>query len=417
MGLLQFLGLGRPKAGPHDAPKASTALYAEEGFFYDLNDPRVIEFLRDGNGTAAGVTVTIEQAMRVPAVFRCVSLISNSIGMLPLHLIDKQTKAKASDHPAFRLLHRKPNSWQTAYGFRSLMQSRALLHGNAYALIVRSRGDVKSLVPLDPRRVETSLDASWNISYRYERPAGGSIKLSAEDVLHIHGMSDDGVVGQSPVRQAAEAIGLAIAADGAAGNLFRNGSLVGGTLNTDDRLDDDVVERIRADWDGRYSGSENAGRTPILEEGLKYTPLGPSAKDSQHIETRARQVEEIGRVFGVPRPLLMVDETSWGSGIDVLGQFFVRYALNPWFEAWQQAIELRLLTDAEAAQYEAKFNAGALERGNMAAQADYFAKARGAGGHQPWMSANEVRNILDLPEDAGGDGLTNPMTTQNAPKP
>lgn len=413
MGLLQFLGLGRPKAGPHDAPKASTALYAEEGFFYDLNDPRVIEFLRDGNSTSSGVSVTVEQAMKVPAVFRSVSLISNSLGMLPCHLIDKRTKAKAVDHPVFRLLHRRPNGWQTASSFRSLMQSRALLYGNAYALIVRSRGEVTAMVPLDPKRVSVSLDASWKVTYSYERPAGGAITYQAGDILHVHGLSEDGVTGRSLVRQAAEAIGLAIAADSAAGNLFRNGSLVGGTLNTDGKLSEEAFLRLRSDWDSRYAGLGNAAKTPILEDGLEYKQISPTARDSQHIETRARQVEEIGRVFGVPRPLLMVDETSWGSGIDVLGQFFVRYALNPWFEAWQQAVELRLLSEDEAALYEVKFNAGALERGNMAAQGEYFSKALGAGGHQPWMTANEVRSVIDLPDGPGGDSLVNPMT---APK-
>ena len=121
-----------------------------------------------------------------------------------------------------------------------------------------------------------------------------------------------------------------------------------------------------------------------------------TGKDAQALEQRSMQIEEIGRAFGVPRPLLGMDDTSWGSGIDVLGQFFVMYGLNPWFEAWQQAIERDLLTDAEAEIYQAKFNPAALLRGSMQAQSDFFAKALGSGGHTPWTNAAEVRDALDM---------------------
>jgi len=113
----------------------------------------------------------------------------------------------------------------------------------------------------------------------------------------------------------------------------------------------------------------------------------------------------------------MIDETSWGSGIDALGQFFVRYGLNPWFEAWQQAVERSLLTDDEADQLEAKFNAGALLRGSMTAQADFFAKALGAGGQQAWMTPNEVREMQDMPPNPDGDTLGNPMLGHNGGPP
>ena len=186
-------------------------------------------------------------------------------------------------------------------------------------------------------------------------------------------------------------------------------------LRTEKTLSDEAIARLKGNWSDIYGGADNAGKTAVLEEGLDYKAISPTAKDAQHLETRARQIEEIGRVFGVPRPLLMVDETSWGSGIDSLGQFFVRYGLNPWFEAWQQAIKRDLLLlPADFDRYEAKFNAGALERGNMAAQGEFFAKALGAGGQQPWMTPNEVRRLLDMPEHSDGNALVNPMT---APDP
>ncbi len=161
-------------------------------------------------------------------------------------------------------------------------------------------------------------------------------------------------------------------------------------------MSQEAFDRLKKSWQDRHVGADNAGNTPLLEGDTEYKTVGSSAKDAQMNELRKLQIEEIGRISGVPRPLLMVDETSWGSGIEALGQFFVAYALGPWFEAWEQAIGRSLLSDEEADIYEPKFNPGALLRGSLKDQADYFAKASGAGGHQPWIYVDEIRDTMDM---------------------
>lgn len=388
------------------APPVSrvNAMGGELGQFWDMSDPRLVNFLRDGLETQSGISVTPKSAMKNTTVIRCVSLVSFAIGALPLHLRDKETKKKAVEHPLFRVLHRKPNAWQTAFEFRSLMQQRALGYngdgsrGDAFARIVRSRGQIVQLVPLATEKVRPKQRADWSLEYEYQRPDGGKITLAQQDVFHLRfGLSEDGISGLSLVKQAAEAIGLALQTERAAARLFKNGMLVGGLMSVKDTLSDEAFHRLKQQMDDR-EGAEMAHKWIIGEEGLDAKPFSQSGRDSQHIEQRKHQIEEIARPFGVPRPLLGVDDTSWGSGIDVLGQFFVRYGLNPWFEAWEQAIERSLLTDTEADQYEGKFNVGALLRGSMKDQADFFSKALGSGGHQPWMDYEEVRETMDLPE-------------------
>lgn len=388
----------------------------ESAEFFGMDDPRLLEFIRGGSGalTEAGITVSAKTALRNTTVIRCVSLISFAMGWLPLHLRDKETKEKATDHPLFRVLHRKPNAWQTAFEFRSLMQQRALgangdgNRGDAFALIVRSGKKITQLVPLATERVKPRQRTDWSLEYEYTRPDGGKVILPQEDIFHLRcGLSEDGISGLSIVRQAAEAIGLALQTEKAAARLFRQGMLVGGALKHKEKLSPEAYERLKASMAERES-AENAHRWLILEEDMDIAGGGQSGRDSQHIEQRKHQIEEIARAFGVPRPLLVVDDTSWGSGIDVLGQFFVRYALNPWFEAWQQAIERSLLTEEEADRYEAKFNEGALLRGSMKDQAEFFKAALGSGGHQPWMDYEEVRETMDLPEkEIGPNPLAN----------
>jgi len=415
MGFLDFFRRADPQAS-----SAPMAWVGDIDMFDGLKDPRLAEFMRAGNVTDSGAVITVATAMKNTTVLRCVSLISFAIGYLPLHLRDKETKEKAKDHPLFRVLHRRPNPWQTSFEFRSLMQQRALTHGNAYARIIRTRrigrgqSDVQYLVPMDPDKVSVRQRADWALEYDWTRPDGTKLTLQQSDVFHLrYGLSVDGLTGLSLVKQAAEAIGLAIQTDRAASRLFRNGMIVGGVMAVKGKLSDEAFNRLKAQMDER-EGANQAHKWIIAEEGLEAKPFSGTAKENERVETAKHQIEEIARPFGVPRSLLGVDDTSWGSGIDVLGQFFVRYGLNPWFEAWQQAIERSLLTDDEADQYEAKFNEGALLRGSMADQADFFSKALGAGGHQPWMDYEEVRETMDLP---ARDVAPNPMTKPDNPEP
>lgn len=368
--------------------------------FSGLDDPRLLEFMRKGAGvsTASGLSVTPDQAMRNTAVLRSVLLISNSIGMLPLHLQRRDDKTKAEDHPLYRLLHRRPNGWQTSMEFRQLMQRWALVEGDAIARKVMQGNRVIALVPISRSRWSVEQLPTGDLSYKVTRKDAGPLILRQTEVFHLRGpISDDGYTGLSLVRQAAEAIGLAIQTEQAAARLFQKGMIVGQVLKHPGKLSPEAFDRLKASMAER-EGAANAHKSIILEEGMDINAAPTTGRDAQALEQRKMQIEEIGRAFGVPRPLLGMDDTSWGSGIDVLGQFFVQYGLNPWFEAWQQSIERDLLTDAEAEIYQAKFNPAALLRGSMQAQSDFFAKALGSGGHQPWMDAAEVREALDMPK-------------------
>lgn len=398
----QAVAEAAPVISPPDAMRVQ-AFGAE--FFEGWNDPRLAVFIGSGSRTESGVHVTAAAALRNPTVLRCVSLISFSIGMLPLHLRVKTTKEKADKHPLYKVLYRNPNPWQTAFEFRSLMQQRALVDGNAYARIVRSRdvtngGTVKitMLIPLDPTRVTPKQRPDWQVEYEYQAPEGGKVTIRPDDMLHLrYGMSSDGITGLSLVKQSAEAIGVAIQTDRAAARLFRNGMMAGGALKHPNKLSPEAYERLRVSMEER-EGAENAHKWLITEEGMEATPFAQTGRDSQHMEMRKHHIEELARPYGVPRPLLGVDDTSWGSGIDVLGQFFVRYGLLPWFSAWEQAILRSCLTDEEADKYEVKFNDGALIRGSLKDQADFFAKGLGAGGQQPFLHQDEPREWLDLPK-------------------
>ncbi|EBV3599749.1 phage portal protein [Salmonella enterica subsp. enterica serovar Virchow] len=393
----------RSASAPSERQALGETVYAYDT--YTLTDPLLVDFMRGGAAAITGQPVNVENALRNPSMFRAVALLSGTVGMLPLHLLKAEDGEKAKEHPLYRVLHRRPNTFQSAFDFKSFMQMQAVTRGDGFAYINWSkdlstgRRKIRHMVPLEYERVNASIGADWVPTYTYDAVEGGKRKYAAHEILHLRGLTKNGFRGISLVQQARDAIAIAIASELATGRLFKNGVLGSSALKHPKRLSLDAYNRLQASLESK-SGAENAGKTLILEEGMDWLAIDKSAKDSQLTELRKLQIEEIARVTGVPRPLLMVDETSWGSGIEALGQFFIAYALNPWFEAWQQAIERSLLVDGDEDLYVAKFNPGALLRGSLKDQAEYLSKALGAGGHQPWMWADEARDVMDLPKRA-----------------
>lgn len=400
------------------APKAAAQVQAFDTT--DIGDPALAEFMRGGSN-AAGARLNRHTALRNASVWRCINLISNSIAMLPLHLMREDeagAKDKASDHPLFDVLYARPNGWQTAFEFRRLMQHRVLTEGNAYALVVRGSRGVAQLVPLAPDTVKPEQRDDWSVVYKVRGKSGGEQTYTSEQVFHLRGPSEDGIKGLALTDYAADVLGLSLRAQEAAARVFAQGNMAGGALYTDQKLSPEARENLRRSLEEKHSGAENVGKSMVLEQGLKYQAIASTAKDAQHLETRQHQIEEIARIFGVPRPFLMVDDTSWGSGIEQLGIFFVQYGLAPWFVVWEQAILRTLLTEQERRTLYPKFNERALLRGSMKDQGEYLSKLMGSGGSPQIAEQNEARAWLDLPEHVDGYGLSKgSQGGANAPQP
>ncbi|MCW0458978.1 hypothetical protein NB717_000046 [Xanthomonas sacchari] len=385
-------------------PRAS----AESQSFNGLDDPRLLEFIRTGSAEQSG-----GEQLRNMAVLRCVSLICGTIGMLPISLIDDgPEKRVAAEHPAHRLLKVKPNPFQTPLEFKRQMELALLRHGNAYGRIVWSAGRPIAVIPLDSTAMDPSLGDDWRMVYRYSSKNRGEVVLRQEEVFHLRDLSADGVTGLSRMRLADRAIRLALDAEQAASRLFNTGNMAGGAIEVPNALSDTAYDRMRASLDTEFAGVRSNQRWMIAEEGAKAHQFGSNARDAQQTENRNMQVEEAARAFGVPRPLLMMDDTSWGSGIEQLGIFFLQYTMLERFTNWEQAAARSFLTDSELDRYQFKYNVRALMRGTLKDQAEFFAKALGAGGQAPWHTQNEVRDLLDYPESTqpGADDLRNPMT-------
>lgn len=359
----------------------------------------------------AGKNVNEMSAMQMTAVYSCVRILSEAIAGLPLHLYSyegNQSKKKAVDHPLYLLMHDEPNPEMTSFVLRETLMTHLLLWGNAYAQIVRNgRGDVVALYPLMPNRMKVDRDENGNLYYEYTVSAGDgpnvkgqSVILPPAQVLHIPGLGFDGLVGYSPIAMAKNAIGMSMACEEYGAKFFANGANPGGVLEHPGTVKD--PDRIRDSWHKAFGGSQNAGKVAVLEEGMKYTPISISPEQSQFLETRKFQINEIARIFRIPPHMIGDLEKSSFSNIEQQSLEFVKYTLDPWVTRWEQAMNRRLLKDDEKNKYFFKFNVDGLLRGDYQSRMNGYAIGRQNG----WMSANDIRELenLDLiPEEEGGN--------------
>jgi HK97 family phage portal protein len=365
-----------------------------------LTSQELAAYLAGGSKSASGVSVTVDRAMKYGAVFSCVRVLAESIGQLPLNLLQVKgrERVKAVDHPLYRVLKVSPNPLQTAQEFKEWAIASLALQGNAYSHINRVRGTVRELTPFTGS-VQPKVRAAGVVTYVVETEAGRTEELPAEEVLHLKLFPMRGFLGASPLAAAREAAGLGIAAEQHGASLFANGAQPGGVLQTDQVLNKDVQTRLKESWEERHRGSENAGRVAVLEAGLKWASVSMPSVDAQWLESRKFQRSDVAGIYRVPLHLIGDLDKATFSNIEHQSLDFVVHTLMPYCTRIEERIGLQLLSEEERAVYFAKFNAAALLRGDMAARSDFYTSMVQNGA----LSPNEIRELEDLNPREGGD--------------
>lgn len=369
-----------------------------------LTSSALLDYL-GGTVVDAGVPVSEKTALHMPAVWRAVGLISYVSSSLPLHSYRSGTKDRTQDpllddpHPELTPCE----LWRQAYTFRALW-------GNAYIQKIRNgAGQVVELWPVssDRTRVDRVKPEPGNPGgklFYVTDDWGTQHQLTSREILHIPGLGYDGITGCSPVRAAAQGIGLAQAAEKSAARLFGSGNIVSGILQTEQRLEAEDAEALKQRWKAKMSGVNNAHEIAVLDAGASFKPVTMNHVDAQFLESRQFQLAEISRMWGVPPFLLMMTEksTSWGTGLEQQVQGWVTFDLAPvWLTPTEQRISKELLPKGE----ESKYAVNGLLRGDSTARANFYRVMREVGA----MSANDIRELEDRPPVEGGDTYLQPL--------
>ena len=359
--------------------------------------------------SVSGAIVSPFTAMRVPAVRAAVLAISEALGQVEAHVYSTGANAeRATNHPAYPLLHDAVNAWTSATEFREQLTRDALLHGNGYAAIIRDGdGAPVELHRMQPERVAVYVQpATLEPSYQFSPLTGALVTYGFADVIHLRTSSLDGVLGESPVMQAREAIGLALVMEAYAGRLFANGARPSGALTLPGKLAADAIARIKASLQALHGGSSSGG-TMVLEEGTTFTQTALSSVDAQFLEMRAFAINEIARTFRISPILLGEMGRATFANSAEMGRQFITYTLLPWVRRWEGEIALKLLSPDERAGYRIELDTDDFDRADIAARATAYSSMIAARV----MNANECRELESLPPYTGGEAFLNPNVT------
>lgn len=378
-----------------------------------LEDPKrpitqaALADLLAGPKSATGRAVTPATALQLTAVYACVRLIAETFATLPAITYRRleRGKERATDHPNYVLLHDLPNPEMTSSEMRTALMGHALLWGNAYAEVVwDGAGRARELWPLRPDRTQPVRNAAGKLMYEITLPSSEKRLLQPYRVLHVRGLSFDGLVGYSPIALARESLGRAMAAEEYGARFFANDSRPGGLLRTDKKLSGPVIDRLKNDWEAKHAGLSNQHRVAVLEEGLQWQAVGIPPEDAQLLETLKYGVQDIARLYRVPlHKIGELDRATWNN-IEHQGIEFVTDTMRPWLVCWEQAINKTLFTAAERKKYFVEFLVDGLLRGDAKARAEALAIQRQNG----IINANEWRELENMnPYDGGDDYLVN----------
>jgi HK97 family phage portal protein len=365
-----------------------------------------------GESTVSGVSVTTENCLAIPAVQSAVQLIAGSLSMLPLKLFRRLPdggKIVEQNHQIHKVLTQAFNPEMDAFVGKEILTTSLLLHGNAYFEIQRdNRGRVQHLWYLHSDMMSIDRGSDGLLHYHY-RLASGELVTWIDNpiyppVLHIKAHSRDGIIGRSVISQCRETLGLSKAAETYASTFFANGARPGGVLQTKGQVSPEAHQRLRQSWTNHHSsGLNQAHRVAILEEGVEYKATSVPPEDSQLLETRKFQVEDIARLFRVPSHLIGSLDRATFSNIEQQALEYVVHSLGPWFKRIETAINRQIL--GQSSIHFSEFVPDALLRSDTKTRMSSYATAIQNG----IMTVNEVRALENRNGVEGGDQVFFPL--------
>lgn len=362
-----------------------------------------------GPRTATGKRISEEGALRIGTVYACVRVLAESIASLPWKVYARSGdgKREAPDHPLYPLLHDAPNPWMTSFSLRETLMGHVLLWGNAFAEIMRDgSGGVAGLFPLRPDHMKRPVvSAAGGLLYTYRLPDGSERTLPQTNILHIRGLSCDGIWGYSPIALQREALGLASTAEEFQGRFFANAAQPSGILTTEGTITPEGADRLKQEWQAKNAGLDNAHRVAVLEQGLKWQQIGMPLQDAQFLELRKYQRSEIAGWFLVPPHKIGDLERATFTNIEQQSISFVVDTLRAWLVRIEQQANRDLLTETERRQFFTEFSVDALLRGDSAARGAFYQSLFQVGA----LSPNQALAFENMNPVPGGDERFVPM--------
>jgi len=358
-----------------------------------------------GGESFSGMNVTPDTALTFSAVWACVRILSNSLAMVPLNVIQdiNGNKTIAKKHPVHYLIHKEPNSMMGSFTFRQSAQAQAVLRGNSYSLIKRNGANrpIELQLISEPNDVEPFIYHN-QLFYKIN---GYKLPFPANDVLHIKGLSFDGIKGKSVLTVARESIGTSLAIQKYGGNIFSSGGAKRIALTSPKTVNEDVQTRLKKSWKKKYGNNDNTNNlnnindVAFLEGGLDIKEIGMNPEDAQFVASSEHKIEDVARWFGMALHLIQSQKRPTYASVEQQAIEFVTYSLMPWYRTWEEEIDRKLFRKDEKLDFYSKFNLTALLRGDAKARSQFYKDMFNIGV----FNRDEIRALEDKNKIDGGE--------------
>lgn len=371
-----------------------------------LSDPASWLIATMGGGDAdSGVTVNRKTVIGCPALWRGVNLICGAVSKIPLNVYRREGESQAKDrsHAANYLIRRKPSPLYTAGVFKHTLQYQALIKGNGYAYIFRdqaARPTELMILPADETYPVVDDDGmKWYVT---RDDGGGLRKLLSENVLHIHGLSFDGLVGHDVVDVLKDAIGLGMAARKFGSLFFGQGGNAGGYLKTPGNLKPEKLKELKESWAAMNTGLKKSHKVGVLHGGMEFVSMALPQDKAQFLETRQFENREIANILGLPPHKLGDDARTSYNSLEQENEAYLQDSLDPWLTTWEDECNDKLLTERQKREdsHFVEFNRNAIRRTDLKTTVD----ALGVQLNNGLINLDEGRSKLNLSALPDGQG-------------
>jgi HK97 family phage portal protein len=344
-----------------------------------------------------------------PQIRTVVSFLARNIAQLGLHTyrrVSDTDRERLTDHPLPRILA-APGAQLTRYRLIERLVSDIAIYDTAYWVKVRvDGGGVIGVIPIPPSRMTVEGD-NWLQPEMFKvHGSKGDLELTPDQVVHFHGYDPvDLRFGSPPIDSLRSLLAEEFEANRAREQMWRNGGRLSGVLKRPKEASDWSPE-ARARFKEGWRSYVNSGGTPILEDGMEYEQLAIDPAKAQYIEARKLTREEVAAAYHIPLPMVGILDNATFSNIKEQHQQLYQDTLGPWLTMIQEEIGLQLIPDLpDSDDVYVEFNLQEKLRGSFEEQAQQLQTAVGA----PWLTRNEARARMNLPQIDGGNDLITPM--------
>lgn len=367
-----------------------------------ISSPNILQFLGLDNEAVAGESVTVKNALGVPAVWAGINFLSGTLAGLPIHLYQRNGEGRQRARGNIdNLLNSAVNDEMSSFEWRKYVFECVFTEGRSVTFIERNRaGTPINLWPLEPKNVTVKLRNNRK-QYQYKQDNGEPITYDASEVIDIPFMlSQDRITCLSPIMVNKHAIGLAQAVTKYGGRFFANGGVppfaIEGPFNSPggmQRASDDLANAVKK------AAKENR-LAVTLPMNHKIHSLGGDPGKSQLIDVQRFSVEQIARIYSLPPTFLQDLTNGTFANTEQQDLHFVKHTLKRWVEQVEQELNLKLFGRTRNARF-VEFSLDGMLRGDFKTRMEGYAQAI----QHAILKPNEARRRENLPEEPEGDVL------------